>query len=464
MLPFAAMRPTALALVAAALLAACTRTPTGDRSAPSATAPVASAHRPTAPPGAIPFLEDDYPRALAEARAKHVPIFVDAWAPWCHTCASLRTFVLQDPKLAPVAARFVWLAIDTERESNAAFVKKFPLEFWPTLWVLDAETERPILKWPGSLTTPELLTLLDDAALASERKSTGGEAGAALLRGDQAAADAKHDEAITAYRQALAIAPSDWARRGRGVDALATQLATNDPSACLALAETELPKLPLGTNAANVVTTGLGCATKLPKGTPVAGSALADAAEKMAADRAVPILADDRSGLFDALNDWLHAQGEPAKDRRATNARAWAAMLEEQAKAAPSKEARVVFDAHRMSAYFALGELTRARAMVVESEKDFPTDYNHPARLARIDLELKRLDDAQAAIGRALALAYGPRRLRLHELEARILTAKGDPAGAKRALTTAVKEGASMTLTGSYAKSLLDLRARAEKP
>jgi len=31
---------------------------------------------------ALPFLSDDYPAALAEARAREVPIFVEAWAPW----------------------------------------------------------------------------------------------------------------------------------------------------------------------------------------------------------------------------------------------------------------------------------------------------------------------------------------------------------------------------------------------
>jgi len=31
---------------------------------------------------ALPFIDDDYPKALAEARAKKLPIFVEAWAPW----------------------------------------------------------------------------------------------------------------------------------------------------------------------------------------------------------------------------------------------------------------------------------------------------------------------------------------------------------------------------------------------
>jgi hypothetical protein len=43
-------------------------------------APAAAAAAETTP--VLPFIEDDYPRALSEARAKRLPIFVDAWAPW----------------------------------------------------------------------------------------------------------------------------------------------------------------------------------------------------------------------------------------------------------------------------------------------------------------------------------------------------------------------------------------------
>lgn len=31
---------------------------------------------------ALEFIEDDYATAVAQAQAKNVPIFVEAWAPW----------------------------------------------------------------------------------------------------------------------------------------------------------------------------------------------------------------------------------------------------------------------------------------------------------------------------------------------------------------------------------------------
>jgi hypothetical protein len=30
----------------------------------------------------LPYIEDDWPRALAEAQRTHRPIFVDDWVPW----------------------------------------------------------------------------------------------------------------------------------------------------------------------------------------------------------------------------------------------------------------------------------------------------------------------------------------------------------------------------------------------
>ncbi len=43
--------------------------------APSAT-PKQAAH------SVLPFIDDDLPRALAEAKRRDLPLFVESWAPW----------------------------------------------------------------------------------------------------------------------------------------------------------------------------------------------------------------------------------------------------------------------------------------------------------------------------------------------------------------------------------------------
>jgi len=30
----------------------------------------------------VPFIDNDYAKAIAHAKAKNVPVFVEAWAPW----------------------------------------------------------------------------------------------------------------------------------------------------------------------------------------------------------------------------------------------------------------------------------------------------------------------------------------------------------------------------------------------
>jgi len=36
----------------------------------------------SSPRAPLPFVEDDYAAALAQARARDVPLFIEAWAPW----------------------------------------------------------------------------------------------------------------------------------------------------------------------------------------------------------------------------------------------------------------------------------------------------------------------------------------------------------------------------------------------
>jgi hypothetical protein len=42
----------------------------------------ARAAAPAAQPEVLPWIENDYPKAVALAKARKVPIFVECWAPW----------------------------------------------------------------------------------------------------------------------------------------------------------------------------------------------------------------------------------------------------------------------------------------------------------------------------------------------------------------------------------------------
>lgn len=411
----------------------------------------------TAAPASGPrFIEDAPDHALAEARRLGRPLFVDLWAPWCHTCLSLKAYVLRDPALAPLVDRFVWASVDTEKDRNAAFVARHPIEAWPTLLVLDPRDQRPILRWVGAATAAELVVLLDDAAAVFEGTSSSTSFAAAFVRGQRAAQAGRTGDAIAAFDEAAKVEGLDPGRRARVLEALIGQLAKHDPRTCARQAIDALGSLPPGTSRANVVLSGLSCAVYLGAAdlaAPLRAEALA-----IAGDAAAPILADDRSALFESVVEAETAFGDLAAARRA--AAAWATFLEGEAARAPDPAARAVFDAHRTAAYLALGTPEKALPILERSARDFPLDYNPPARLARVLLVLGRLHDARAAIDRALSLGYGPRKLRLFLLSADIEKASGDLDAERRALEAALAHGATLPVETRPAKLLAEIEAR----
>lgn len=426
-------------LVGAALLVACGGTKLG--AAPAAGAPV---HAEPARGATLRFIEDDYPRALAEAKRRGKPLFVDAWASWCHSCQSLRAYVLTDPTLAPLADDFVWLSIDTEREANAEWVARHPHSALPTLWVIDPNTDRPILKWAGTATAGELRELLEvavgDARSAAPSATA---ATAAFVRGNHALAAGDGETAEKEHRAALAAAPADHPHRARIVEALVTQLALRkEVERCAEVAAAEASGMPPGTSRASVVVAGLGCARDAKRSADV--EHLLDLARD-AARRDDRLLPDDRSALYEEAFTTKSERGDRAGAREL--AREWSAFLEGEAARAKTNDARTSLDPLRLGALLALGEPARAIPMLEQSERDFPEDHNGPARLGRVYLELGRLDDADAAADRALARVYGPRVMRVLALKADIAKARGDRAGEVRALEQALARSERAVLT-----------------
>ena len=155
----------ARAIMAALLLAACSRgSPSSQRAEASASETLANG---------IVFIRDNYASALALARAKKRPLFVDVWAPWCHTCMSMRQYVFPDGNLGRFAGELVWATIDLERAENAEFLARFPTTTLPTLWVIDPASQSPALKWIGSATAGAFGTARRRGRRGSARQSRG---------------------------------------------------------------------------------------------------------------------------------------------------------------------------------------------------------------------------------------------------------------------------------------------------
>ena len=385
---------------------------------------------PPATGAVLPFIEDDWPRALAEARRRGKPLFVDAWATWCHSCQSMRAFVLTDRALQPLADRFVWLAIDTDKPQNAAFVQRFENESWPTLWVIDPATEQPRLKWAGTATAAELKLLLGslDASHAPNPATV------AFARGNHALAQGDKLTALMDWSRALVSAGPAHPHYGRIAEALVTLLMDTKPDLCTNVALQTAPALPAGTSRATVITAGLSCAREAKR--PSAVATLKEAAERAVADPDPRMVADDRSALYMELVETAKDAGDAAGVK--AWASRWAAFLEREAARAATPQARAVFDAHRLAAYLALGEPARAIPPLEQSAKDFPADFNPPARVARAYLAMNQLEQAQAVVERAAAKVYGPRALSVLALAADVAKARGDRSGERAALEQAL--------------------------
>src|SRR3954465_14996088 len=113
----------------------------------------------------------------------------------------MRAFVFTDKALSKHAGQFFWLSIDTEKTQNAAFVHKYPIRAWPSLYVIDPRKESVLLRWVGGASVPQLEKIFADG-----RAAYGGSGEAAqgdLARADRLYGEGRYADAAPAYQAAL---------------------------------------------------------------------------------------------------------------------------------------------------------------------------------------------------------------------------------------------------------------------
>ena len=386
--------------------------------------------------GPLAWFKDDYAAALACARASDRPIFLDLWAPWCHTCISMKTTVMLDPSLAPLAERFVWLAVNTDKDESEKVVDRFPPKVWPTFYVIAPADESVQARFLGAASIGQLRALLvqgEKGFLDAKGDALGPDSPLFHVRaGDRSSVKGDLPAAAAAYRKALAMTPPDWPRRPDVLVSLARILdEQKDSEGCIELSKAELANTGRSASATDFVYR-LGTCTRGRKGGPPLALLLSATArlKKLIDDESAPLSVDDRSdAMLNLRRALLIARNEEGATALAERQRA---MLDEAAEKAPSPWAAMTYNWPRVEVYAFLGKGAELVPDMEQSIRDLPLEYDPPYRLAWLYLKMGEPDKALPHAEKAFSMVTGARKGWVHSLVADIHEARGDKQTARQ--------------------------------
>ena len=111
----------------------------------------------------IQFIEQDWSKALQQAKAENKLVFVDIYATWCGPCKMLKKNTFTDAAVAEFFNKnFVNVSIDGEKTVGPQLAQRFAIEGYPTLIVTDA-SGKPLLYSVGYIDANSLLQFAKEA-------------------------------------------------------------------------------------------------------------------------------------------------------------------------------------------------------------------------------------------------------------------------------------------------------------
>lgn len=382
--------------------------------------------------GPLRWIADDYASALACAKQRQVPVVIDIWAPWCHTCLAMRTSVFQEASLANQANKFVFASLDGDKDVNAAALAKLSISAWPTFYVVGSGDEKVLARWVGAATLEQFETFLEAGALAQH----GGqhEAEAHMVSASQALAVKDYPTAETELKAALKTAPDAWLRRGEALNALLlTRWKKGDVDGCLELAGTEMNTTGLTATATDFASTAMTCAAAKEKDAPDKAKAVREKVvarlKQLLADPHSDLSTDDRADAMANLRDALDTLGKKPEAKQIAEQEK--KLLDDAAAKAATPLAAMTFNWPRADVYAYLGKPLELVPALEKSAKDLPDEYDPRARLGWIYLKAGKLDDAAKWTDDALQMVYGPRKARVLNQRADIAAAAHDKVAEK---------------------------------
>lgn len=411
-------------------------------------------------PAPVHFIEDELELALATAKRDNKLLFVDAWAPWCHTCLSMRDEVLGRPELSPFARDYVFLAIDTDRPSAASFLERYRLRAWPTFFVIEPSTRAVLGMHGGALSLAELSSLLTRARASQLSDLEPGQA--ALVQAHAAFGERRLLDAARLYEDAATELPDD--RRAEALlGAIRSLYEAKAHARCSEVGVAHAEAVSGAAAPSDFLFYLKECASALEAG-PERDAALGlvkRRLERLVSAPPAGATVDDRADTMGLYAELLKDSGDAAGARALEERRL--ALLEAAAAAAVTNEQAQTYDYARMNALLALGRGEQAVSLFKQRIEQLPKSYEAHARLGSTLLTLGRNAEALASLSKAIELSYGPRRLRYLAQRAKAQQALGDRPGAITTLEEEVLGWRQLPASQQDEAKLEDARKRLEE-
>ena len=353
--------------------------------------------------------------------------------------------LLDRADLAGYAGQFVWLELSYDAPENRAFLTKYRAEATPTFFVIAPQDEQVTAMQPGAMSLEQLRQFLDRGASGADTRNQT-PADAALMRGDQLRAQQPAD-ALTAYREALRLAPANWPRRQLAETSFVQSLQDNGEwRLCAETSATEAAHMTRDDLFGRMVVSGLWCLVSADR-SPWSDAAL----QKLQpfAEEALTLpatLRDHRDEIYRTLMKLSVARNDNAAAAKFGDR--WLAELD--AIKPDSDEERSALDIARVENVQTFGDPERILPALKASELAMPNNYIASLRLAQMELFAKHLDETIAACVRGLARAPGANgRAWLLQITAQAMRQKGKTAEARRILQEALQATQEIPNQGS---------------
>jgi len=111
----------------------------------------------------IKFIEQDWNKALAQAKQEKKLVFLDIYATWCGPCKMLKKNTFTDETVADFFNKnFINVSVDGEKTVGPELARKYAIEGYPTLIVTDVEGN-PVLYSVGYTDAKNLLEFAKEA-------------------------------------------------------------------------------------------------------------------------------------------------------------------------------------------------------------------------------------------------------------------------------------------------------------